>query len=452
MRKGGLSLKTKISYGMGDTGYALVGVMLSMVWVVFLTDVAGLRPAYAGFAVFFGRTWEYISTPIVGYLADRTNSRWGRYRPYLPFSAIPFGLTFAFLWWVPPLESEISLTVYYAAIYFVHVAATNLGVIPFVALTPTLSSDYDDRTSLTSFRMVFSIIGTLVAAVVPLAVIGVIDASKQNTVLYVGMAMAVASSMPLFVVFWGTEERIHVDKEHKPGPMESLKAAATNRPFILAASIYVFTVTALEIMTASTLYYLRYSIQIGEDAEILIGIMFVVAIGAIPAWNYVSQHLDKAKTYMLGGGLMVITRIAFAFLAPKTSLVYIYGLTAISGVGFAAIQTLPWAIVPDTVEYDEYATGKRREAIFYSLMFLFRSVAVSISLPMILVFMDLSGYVANTSVQTPAADRMIRFLFGGVPALFIIAAMLCAFFYPLTRDRFQEIQAVLEERKANDNQ
>jgi GPH family glycoside/pentoside/hexuronide:cation symporter len=445
-----LTLKTKISYGMGDVGFALTGVMLSMVLAVFLTDVAGLRPAYAAIVIFIGRTWDYLNDPIIGFIADRTNTRWGRYRPYLLWSAVPFGVSFAFLWWVPPLRSEFGLVIYFSAVYFIHEAATTFGLIPYVSLTPTLSSNYDDRTSLTSFRMVFSIIGSLVAAVVPLAVIGVIEVSQKNTILYVGMAMAVLSAAPLFGTFAGTREKILIDQDQKPGLLESLKAAAKNRPFVFAVLIYLLTITGLETGTAVTLYYLRYSIRIAQDADILIGIMFTVAIVAIPAWNKLSRILDKARVFILGGAVMVLTRIVMMFLAPNTSIVYIYAITVIAGIGFAAIQTLPWAIIPDTVDYDEYETGKRREGIFYSLMILTKSVAVSVSLPLILVVMDYSGYVANAEVQTKTADYMIRFLFGGVPSIIFLGAMICAWLYPLTRKKFEEIQTELEARRGKE--
>ena len=442
-----LTLKTKISYGMGDVGFALTGVMLSMVLAVFLTDVAGIQPIYAAMVILIGRTWDYINDPIIGFIADRTNTRWGRYRPYLLWSAVPFGVSFAFLWWVPPLQTQVGLVIYYSAVYFVHEAATTFGLIPYVSLTPTLSPYYDDRTSLTSFRMVFSIIGSLLGAVVPLAVIGVIEVSQKNTILYVGMAMAVLSAAPLFGTFAGTREKIRMDQTQKPGLLESLKAAAKNKPFIFAALIYLLTITGLETGTAVTLYYLRYSIRIAQDADILIGIMFIVAIGAIPAWNKLSRILDKARVFILGGAVMILTRIIMMFLAPDTSIIYIYVITVIAGIGFAAIQTLPWAIIPDTVDYDEYKTGKRREGIFYSLMILFKSVAVSVSLPLILVVMDFSGYVANAEVQTKTADYIIRFLFGGVTSIIFLGAMICAWLYPLTRKRFEEIQTVLEERR-----
>ena len=108
---------------------------------------------------------------------------------------------------------------------------------------------------------------------------------------------------------------------------------------------------------------------------------------------------------------------------------------------------LPWAIIPDTIEYDEYVTGKRREGVFYSLMILLKSIAVSFSLPMILIAMDFAGYIANADIQTKSADYTIRFLFGGIPAIMFILAMICAAKYPLTREKFKEIQAVLEERR-----
>lgn len=445
-RKSELTLWNKIAFGMGDVGFALTSVMLSMVLAVFLTDVVGLRPAYVAIVVFIGRTWDYINDPMVGLIADRTRTKWGRYRPYMLWSALPFGITFILLWIVPPIESQVGLVIYYSAIYFIHEAATTFGLIPYVALTPTLTSDYDERTTLTSFRMVFSMIGSLIATVGPVAVIGTIDASKQQLILYVMIVMGLISSLPMLGTFFGVREKVKPSTE-RPKLKESLQAAFSNKPFLYAMGIYLLTITGLEIGSAMTLYFYRYSLGIAEEAEIFGAIMFLVGIAMIPFWTFVSKKLDKAKAFMIGTGLMILTRVILMFFTPETPRIYLYIVTVLAGFAFSAGQSLPWAIMPDPVEYDEYKTGKRREGVFYSLIILCKSIAVSISLPLLLVAMDAAGYVANADVQSKSAGFAINALSNILPSVVFLGAIVCAALYPLTRTKFDEIQAELKVRR-----
>jgi len=445
-KKSELTLWNKIAFGMGDVGFALTSVMLSMFLAVFLTDVVGLRPAHVAIVVFIGRTWDYINDPMVGFIADRTRTKWGRYRPYMLWSALPFGITFILLWIVPPIESQVGLVIYYSAIYFIHEAATTFGLIPYVSLTPTLTSDYDERTTLTSFRMVFSMIGSLIATVGPVAVIGTIDASKRQLILYVMIVMGLISSLPMLGTFFGVREKVKPSTE-RPKLKESLKAAFNNKPFLYAMGIYLLTITGLEIGSAMTLYFYRYSLGIAEEAEIFAAIMFIVGIVMIPFWAFVSKKLDKAKAFMIGTGLMILTRILLMFFTPDTPRIYLYIVTVLAGIAFSAGQSLPWAIMPDPVDYDEYKTGKRREGVFYSLIILCKSIAVSISLPLLLVAMDAAGYVANADVQSKPAGFAINALSNIFPSVVFLGAIICAALYPLTRTKFDEIQAELKIRR-----
>lgn len=446
-KNNGLTLKNKIAYGMGDVGFALTSVVLSMVLAVYLTDVVGLRPGYVAIVIFIGRTWDYINDPIVGFIADRTRTKWGRYRPYLLWAAIPFGLSFIFLWIIPPIQNQLWLAFYFAAVYFVHEAATTFGLIPYVALTPTLTPNYDARTSLTSYRMVFSMIGSLIATLVPLAIIGTIEPSKQDIILIVMIGMGAISAAPMIGTFLGVEEKIQVSPD-RPKFIESIKAAFSNKPFLYAMGIYLFTIAGLEIGSAMTLYFFRYGLGIAEEAEIFVGIMFITGIVMIPFWNYVSKKLDKARAFIIGTGLMILTRIALFFFTPDTPVFLLYVVTILAGIAFSAGQTLPWAIMPDPVEYDEYKTGKRREGVFYSLTILCKSIAISISLPLLLVAMDAAGYVANAAAQPQSADMMIRFLSNILPSIVFAGAIVCAALYPLNRKKFNEIQDELKARRA----
>jgi GPH family glycoside/pentoside/hexuronide:cation symporter len=198
---------TKFLYGAGDTGFSLVYTTLDVYLLYFLVTVVKLQPAYAAAAIFFGRTWDWINDPLVGFLTDRTHSRWGRRRPYLLWGPVPFGLAFVLLWWMPPIQSQIWLAVYYGAAYFAFDALATLVSVPYLALTPELTSDYDERTSLNMYRMGFSIAAGILGFAAPeLANLGIFPDLKTGYVAVAGL-FALISAVPLWGVFAVAHER-----------------------------------------------------------------------------------------------------------------------------------------------------------------------------------------------------------------------------------------------------
>ncbi len=146
----------KWMYGSGDLGFSLTSTIVGAYFAIFLTDVVGISAGVAAAAIFIGRTWDYINDPLFGYITDRTRSRWGRRRPYLLFGPIPFALVFMLMWWRPPIQGDVMLAIYYAGVYILYDAVVTVVYMPFIALTPELTSDYDERTSLNSVRAFFS--------------------------------------------------------------------------------------------------------------------------------------------------------------------------------------------------------------------------------------------------------------------------------------------------------
>jgi GPH family glycoside/pentoside/hexuronide:cation symporter len=449
MKKTGLSVWQKLAYGSGDLGGALATALISVLFAVYLTDVVELPLAWASAIIFIGRTWDYVNDPIIGLLSNNTRTRWGSYRPWILFASIPFGITFALMWWIPPLAGKEALFAYFAAIYFIQEGFYTAVTIPYGALTPRLTTDYDERTSLTSYRMVFSIVGSMAATVLPLMIIGKVIPENTERVLLVGIVMAALATAPQFITFFGTKERVATsEKPEKLGIIESFKAVAGNKPFLYAALIYLFAITAFEVTSTMIIYYFKYIMRIEEGVEIFLGVFFVVAVVTIPFWNYLTKRLDKTKVFNIAMALFIGVRLFTIFFDASTPLWLLYAIIALNGFAFAAGQTLPWAIVPDSIEYDELKTGKRHEGVFYSLMSTFRGIAVSLAIPAVLLLMDASGYIANQAVQSHSADIMIRLLFGLSPLVLIGPAMLFAWKYPLNRQRFEEIKRELAQRQA----
>jgi len=195
--KKNLSRAAKIIYGSGDLGFSLTTTIIGAYFLFFLTDVVGIAPAVAGIAILIGRTWDYLNDPLIGHISDRTRSRWGRRRPFLLFGALPFALAFMLMWYRPPFESQVALAAYYSVAYVLFDAAATFVYMPYFALTPELTENYDERTSLTSYRMFFSIFGSLLAFTVPMMIIGTFTPQSAGKVMTMAVIFGVASALPL---------------------------------------------------------------------------------------------------------------------------------------------------------------------------------------------------------------------------------------------------------------
>jgi glycoside/pentoside/hexuronide:cation symporter, GPH family len=441
---------TKFLYGISDFGFACTDTTMQVLFAIFMTDVVGLKPVYAAAAIFIGRTWDYINDPLFGFLTDRTRSRWGRRRPYLLLGFIPFGLTFAMLWFRPPTQSQFWLAAYYAVAYFLFDTSYTFVTMPYAALTPELTQDYDERTSLTTYRMAFSILGSLLAFTVPLLIIGSMRPENTGKVFTMGLIFGAACALPLILTFFGTRERSEYYAQSQPSLRESLKAVWRNRPFLFAAGIFLFTWTAADIIQAFLLFFLKYRMNLESQSDLILGAIFITALLVLPLWNWISGKTDKRKAYIAGMIFLSVIMCTLIFLSPSAGLPLVLVMAVLAGIGVSAIHVLTWAIIPDAVEVDELTTGHRHEGIFYSLVSLFKKVASSIAIPLTLLVLQWSGYVSNAAIQKPSAIFAIRILIGPVPSVLLLGGIGFAIFYPLNRLGHAKTRAEIAARQATD--
>lgn len=444
-----LPRRTKLLYGTGDYGFAMTDNMIALLVAVFLTDVAGLTPFLAAAAVFIGRSWDYINDPLFGYLSDRVRTRWGRRRPFLVLAVIPYALTFALLWWRPPIEPGVGLALYYALAYALYDTAVTMAMMPYYALTPELTEDYDERTSLTSYRMVFSILGTFTAFVLPMALIGSMNPGNQDRVMQVALLIGILAALPLLLVFFGTRERPELQAQARPGLRESLRAARRNRPFRITMGIFLFTFTGLEIIAALMIYFLKYRMNLEGESDLVFALLFLVALLSLPFWSWASRRWDKRRAYIVGMFYLAIVMLLTVLIQPAWGLPAVLVAAMLVGVGFGCVQVLPWAIIPDAVEYDELESGQRHEGMYYSLVTLFRKMTISLAVPLTLVVLGWSGYVANAEAQPPSAILGLILLVGVVPSIFFLTGAIFARRLPITREDFARVRAELDRRRAS---
>ncbi len=442
-----LSRRTKFLYGIGDTGFSLTSTILGAYFAIFLIDVVGISPGVAAVAIFVGRSWDYINDPLIGHISARTRTRWGRRRPFLLFGPLPFALAFTMLWYRPPLQSDLLLAIYYAAAYVIFDAAATFVYMPYFALTPELTTDYDERTALTSYRMFFSILGSLVAFTVPLMIVGSFVPQNAPQVLLMGVVFGLVSALPLWLTFLGTRERMSHQAQERSSILQSLRAALKNRPFVFSLVIYLLTWVSVNVVQATLLFFLKYVVRREPQSDLIMAAIFVTAIFALPFWQWASRRYSKRWAYVAGVAFWAVVQIVLITLNASSGLSLILLLCVLAGIGVSAAHVLPWSIIPDAIEWGELQTGQRHEGMFYSLVTLAEKITSSVAIPLVLLLMQVTGYVPNAAQQPASALLGIRIAMGPIPAVLLCIGIVFAILYPLSRERYAQVVRELAERQ-----
>ena len=445
-----LSRRRKLLFSIGDLSTSIPLAILMFFQLFFLTDVAGLNPAYAAWAVGIPRIWDAINDPLFGLVSDRIRTRWGRRRVLLLFGAVPLGLTFMLMWLVPSF-GQAGLALYYAIVFILFDTVFTLVHVGYNALTPEMTSDYDERSSLNGYRMAFSIAGTL-GAIILATVLGWYIADLQVRFAVTGVILGLLAMIPPLIVFRITRERPSDELPPSIPIKTALVATLSNRPFRWVMGLYLLSWTTASILAAVLIYFANYYLRVPEQANYFVLIAEGAAILFIPFWVWVARRLDKRRAFILGAASWIVVLLAIAALqADQVMLAYL--LAALSGSGIATAYVLPWAMVPDVIEYDQLQTGERREGSYYAFASFFQKLATGAALWMMAQAFAMTGYLTPTSttalpVQPPAAVLAIRLFAGPVPAVLLVLAILCAWKYPITRESHQAMVEELAVREA----
>jgi glycoside/pentoside/hexuronide:cation symporter, GPH family len=311
-----LSLSTKMAYGAGDFGTSLTANILIFFLLPFFTDVAGLRPSIAGGILAVSKIWDAVNDPIVGVLSDRTRTKWGRRRPWMFVSAIPFGLAFLAQWWVPFPNNETALVIYYVAIAILFNTFYTCVNLPYTALTPELTQDYDERTSLNSFRFAFSIVASIISGVSHLAIVGLF-ADKATGYFVAGLIWSVLSVLPIFWCVWGTREKYSQDELSAEIPFwQQLRIAFSNRPYLYVIGIYICSWLAFQNTATILPYYVTYWMKKPDLVGLTILAVQGTALVMLFVWARISAKIGKKAVYVTGMSVWIGAQVGLYFLQP----------------------------------------------------------------------------------------------------------------------------------------
>ena len=464
-----LSFSTKLAYGAGDLGPAITANILVFYLMFFFTNVVGLNVGLASVILLMGKVWDAINDPLVGVLSDRTKSKWGRRHPWMFWGAIPFGVFFFLQWIIPkfsdnPATNQWGLFWYYVIIAMLSQSFYTIVNLPYTALTPELTQDYNERTSLNSFRFAFSIGGSIFSLLLALGIFSVVKADSATQYLVLAGVCTIFSILPLYWCIWGTKDRVAITEARRQATeieditpiKEQLKIVFSNKPFLYVIGIYLCSWLGVQV-TASIIPYFVVNWMGMREAESPLVALAVqgTALGMLFVWSRISQKVGKKAVYYMGMGLWILAQAGLFFVQPG-QLGWMYFLAVIAGFGVSVAYLIPWSMMPDVIELDELRTGKRREGIFYGFMVLLQKVGLALGLFLVGQALQWSGFVEKVSgqptpVQPDSALLAIRIAIGPLPTLALIGGVILAHFYPITKEVHAEILLKLQERRTQKN-
>lgn len=450
-----LDFRTKLAYGSGDLGTAISAALRAFFLLIFLTDVALLAPVAAGSILLIIRVWDAVNDPLIGWLSDRTVSRWGRRRPWILYGAVPFGITFFLIWLVPPLD-HTGRFIYFAVVAILLDTFYSIVNVPYTALTPELSRDYDERTSLNSYRFAFSVGGALISVVLHPIIVGQF-ADPQIGYMVSAAIWAVVITIPCFVVVFGTRERPESIATARKDPipiLEQLRIAIRNRPYRYVIGIYLCAWLALQLTSTVLIYYLTHYMRVPGQIPLVLLALQSTTLVFLFVWSALSRRLDKRWVFILGSIIWIFVQSWLFFLQPEDTQ-WLIPIAILAGSGVAVAYLIPWAMMPDVIEYDEWETGQRREGVFYGFMVFLQKIGIAIAIYMVGQTLEWSGYVTPEvagaeTIQPESALTALRIIIGPIPALIILAGIILVYFYPITRTAHANMVAALERRRAEE--
>lgn len=453
---------TKIIYGTGDWGMATFNTLRQIFYAIFLTDVVGLEPRLASLAALVGVIWDAINDPLVGVLSDKVRSKWGRRRPFLLLFAVPYGVAFLIFWWTPPWQNQILLMIHMMLAYALGDTLQTLVIVPYHALTPELTSDYDERTSLASYRMFFNFLASIITAVsAPMLVDATIKAggTQQQGYVLVSLIFGVSAIIPYLLIFFSIRER-EVDAEVTEliSFRETLHTAWENIPFRFATALYMLNWVTFDLVGVILPYYLLYWISQGNLVavvpgfglpieSVVLGLMLITSIIVLPLWTWLAKRLGKRIAYIIGIAFWAVLMALIIFIPPLNYTLVVV-MSVLIGISVSAAHVLPDAIFPDVIDWDELRTGKRHEGIYYGAKNFIRKLTTAFAIFLTLQVLGWVGYQAPPEgvthfTQPESALWAIRILTGPVCVLLLLSVIAVTWLYPLNRNRYQRIQRLL---------
>jgi len=440
-----LPVHEKISYALGDVSCNIFWTIFSVYLVFFYTDIFGISAATAGTLLLVTRLWDSINNPLMGLIADRTKSRWGKFRPYLLWFSIPFAISAVLAFTTPNLPQQYKI-LYAFVTYTLMMSLYTVVSVPYSSLLGVTTPNSDERATLSSYRFAFALIAGLCVQFFTMDLVNYFGNGNSQKGFQLTISLyAVISVVFLVITFYFTKERVQPDASQKNSIKGDLADLIRNKPWLILFFVSLITLTYLTIRTATTLYYFKYFV--GDEALakwFLAGGSLCLVIGTI-CTKPLSHLFGKAKLFavlLLGDSLFMSV---FYFVGP-TDYVWMFSLHFVAMLFLGPTIVMIWAMYADTADYSEWRTKRRATALVFSAAVFAQKMGAALGSALLGWALASSGFTPNAE-QSSEALHGIRLSISIYPGILSLLAAVLIIKYPLEANIMERIGTTLGARR-----
>ena len=383
----------------------------------------------------------------MGYVAERTRTKWGVYRPYLLFGNVPLALSFVLLFWVPPFEGAMLFS-FLLLTNLLHRTCFTIVSVPFSSLTPRITSDSQERTNLTGFRMLGAQTGTNLMALLAFPIIFWVGGEDESSGFLVLGAIAGITALAIHAVTFMTVKEPENDLgiERVGGSLaEAAQAVAKNGPFWLVFSATLIVGITTIFFGNNLIYYTKYALNLHEYQGTILFTSGIIAFLSIPIWWVISNRIGKKLTWLISSSITLIALVSF-YVYPISQLNELLVLVGFIGFGSGAGGILFWSMLPDTIEYGEVHTGVRSESSLYGFMTFAQKGSIAFAIIILGLVLDAIGFQAN-EIQTESTIADMKAIMTLIPIVGIASSLVIIYFYPIDAKMHKELLRQLKEER-----
>ena len=440
-----LSLKEKVGYSLGDTASHFVWDMVGFWILIFYTDTFGISAAAAGTIMLIARFWDMLSDPLMGIIADRTNTRWGKFRPYILWMALPYSVL-AVLTFTTPDLGPTGKVIYAGVTYMLLMTVFTAINLPYSSLGAVMTSDSYERAGLNSYRFIFAFIGQFIVSGTALSLalyFGQGDNAKGYQ--YTLILFSIISFVLFMITFKTTKERVQPPKEQKENLKEDFRNLFKNRPWVILFFVGIISFIMFAMQNLSIAYYFKYYIGREESVQLFNVIGTVALIVAIPFSKPLAKKFGKRNVFLASSLLSGFFFICLYLPgADNISMIYIFNILA--KMAYAPAVPLLWTMLADTADYSEWKTGRRSTGLVFSAATFAQKAGWGIGGALAGWMLAIFKFTPNVE-QTETALTGIKLMISVIPGVLYMSCAILLYFYTIDHDTCVIMKSDLDSRR-----
>ena len=446
---GAVSNTIRAAYGIGDYAICLYWSGVSLYLLYFYTDVVGISPYSAGLIYGLGIMWDAFTDPFMGFLAERTRSRMGSYRPYIYYGSIPLALSFILLLWVPPFEGTV-LIIFLLFVNLIHRTCFTIVSVPYSSLTARITDDSDERTILTSSRMLSAALGTFTISALGFPIVLYFGGGEEKLgFIYLGIISGLIAILILHITVSFVKERSFKSSvDDLPNFAEVAHSVSRNYPFWIIFLAIIILISTYLMFNNNLIYFSKYALGLHDYQGVILGFLNGATLLAVPIWAYAALKLGKKNTWLISMAVLFLGFTTFNYYPIDDLDTLIYILIFI-GFGNGATGVLFWSMLPDTIEYGEWKSGIRTESSLYGFMTFAQKGAIAIAVFILGIALTNIGFEPNQE-QSIETIEALKNLMSIIPLIGVFISFVLLYFYPIDKAFHRKLIQDIENRRVSD--